>query len=715
MKLTSRRFISFVLTVAMVCSAISTMALATGDTLLIAPAPTAPISPAPIAPAPTAPISPAPTSNAPTDKPYTKLTAHEDLLLAVYKGFGDTEKNALECVYEETVGTSITYYYDLPEGNYNFIVKCKGYYTWHKNFIITAADLAAGGKNIDANSGEIAESGKYDAGQMLYSFTDELLASDIMKMDALLKEFPNLLDTPAFNPNKANGEHTSQEEMEAFINNLDTDDDDTYVFKPGKTELGKDIYLTVHTTTDLKGKTMEEAAQIIRANGKPTVCMYGLIHGLEPSGGEGPLATILMLDGAYGETVLDKVNVLVMPWINGDGAEKFLYGTPGGCANLNRYNLTVDYPELEATHLVYNLFMPEVVTHCHEKGMKSNGGIYETGTMMDVGLDMSVNQNNSDAICDISKDLMKAVIEDAAKDGFRMDRHEQTDVSGQYPIVDINYFGLRGSISMLIEVPGIRVPKDNYARRTASHFVVMKNLIDYVIENSEKIMEVVAADRKETIEKGKTFNEDDMLTLRHGKNSKVDYTLDTPTYNLTDGSIFSATTKTSVSFWETPLTQRTRPTAYVISADWDEECIESILHAADYNNIKYYKLPAGTVLKVRGYTGNETQAKLKDAESINFESGAYLFPMAQDSGNALAMLMEPDVHRTDSFGISFVQSKMLIVDEVFRSELNLVGGIVPTDVHTVAAIDCASALAMKFAAGTASSLVLPAMANMLNK
>jgi hypothetical protein len=153
----------------------------------------------------------------------------------------------------------------------------------------------------------------------------------------------------------------------------------------------------------------------------------------------------------------------------------------------------------------------------------------------------------------------------------------------------------------------------------------------------------------------------------------------------------------------------------VISADWDEECIESILHAADYNNIKYYEIPMGTVLKVRGYSGNENLANLEDVQSMNFENGAYLFPMAQDSGNALAMLMEPDVHRTDSFGISFVQSKMLIVSEVFRSELNLVGGIVPADAQTINTLDCATSIAMKFAAGTASSLVFPAMANMFNK
>ncbi|MBQ2819452.1 MAG: hypothetical protein IJF14_03605 [Clostridia bacterium] len=612
-----------------------------------------------------------------TSTPITCLTVPKGITLAVYNGFGDEEIEEISKVSEEAEGEVVKHYYALPEGNYNYMARGDGYYSVHKNFILTAADLEKGGKQIDANPGKMSAERKYEANpeRVIYSFTDELLNSELMSMDALLSKYPKLLDTPAFSPDKANAQFTSQEEMAAFIADLDKKADNMYVYTVGKTANGKDIYLTVHSDENLDGKTLEEAAAALKANGKPTICLYGLIHGLEPSGGEGPLATIRMLAEEYGKTVLGDVNVIVLPWINGDGAEGYLYGTPGGCDNLNRYNLSVDYPELEATHLVYNLFMPEVVASSHEKGLRNNGGVAYSGTLMDVGLDISVNLNSTRPLCALSKDMMKAVIELSAADGFRMDRHEQADVSGQYPVVDMNYFGLRGSVSFLIEVPGIRAPKDNYERRTASHFVVMKNIIEYVIQNSEKVMQTVAADRKTIAENGAVFDASDLITLRHGQNSKPDWTAVTPLYSMTDGSLLDANNTSDVVFWETPLATRTRPTAYVIPADLKD--IEFILHAMDYNGISYYKLSAGESALLRRYGGTVEKATLEEESKATFANGAYVFTMNQESANALAMLLEPDVYRTTSYAISLAQAKKLDVTDIYRCERDLVDGKLP--------------------------------------
>lgn len=602
---------------------------------------------------------------------YTVITAPCEVSLSVFSGFEDREDGAIEYAEKLCDGKNATYYFDLPCGNYHYLACGVGYNTHHKNFIVTDENLKNGGKRINADPGKLSADRRYEANpeRTNFSLTDEFLRSPIMNMDDFLSRFPGLLDTPAFDEGKANAQFTSQEEMEAFIKSHCEKCDTMHIFVAGKTQMNKDIYLTVHTTEDILGKELEETAEILKGSGKPTICMYGLIHGLEPSGGEGPLATIGMLASEYGKTILRDVNVLVMPWINGDGAEGYLYGTPDGCPNLNRYNLSCEYAELKATHRVYNLFMPEIVTHCHEKGLRNNGGIAETGTAMDVGLDISVNKNNTPEICDLSKDMMKHIIELSAQDGFRMDRHEQADVSGQYPVVDMNYFGLRGSVSFLIEVPGIRAPKDNYARRTASHFVVMKNLINYAITHSKEIMQTVVNDRKATAEKGKVYNPREMLTLRHGQNDYADWSAKTPLYSMTDGSLVDGEYTSQVVFWETPLAQRTRPTAYVIPANLEQ--IDFILNAADYSAIKYYKISAEEKLTLRQYCGTVESADLGDEQDFSFEKGAYLFPMAQDSGNALAMLMEPDVYRTGNYAISLAQGERLEVCDIYRCERRL--------------------------------------------
>ncbi|MCY8373281.1 M14 family zinc carboxypeptidase, partial [Bacillus haynesii] len=56
---------------------------------------------------------------------------------------------------------------------------------------------------------------------------------------------------------------------------------------------------------------------------KPTVWLQGQIHGNEPAAGESALAIAEKLAGPYGDKVLDKINVIVVPRVNPDGSYQF--------------------------------------------------------------------------------------------------------------------------------------------------------------------------------------------------------------------------------------------------------------------------------------------------------------------------------------------------------------------------------------------------------
>ena len=149
---------------------------------------------------------------------YTVLTAPDDVKVQVFKGFDDSE-NPITPALKETKGQETVSCYNLPRGNYHFLSQGDGYYTWHKNFIITDENLKNGGKRINADPGKLSADRRYEANpeRINYSLTDEFLTSSLINMDGFLGRFPALLDTPAFSPNKANAQFTSQEEMEAFI------------------------------------------------------------------------------------------------------------------------------------------------------------------------------------------------------------------------------------------------------------------------------------------------------------------------------------------------------------------------------------------------------------------------------------------------------------------------------------------------------------------
>ncbi|MCL2768048.1 MAG: hypothetical protein FWE49_04935, partial [Synergistaceae bacterium] len=106
----------------------------------------------------------------------------------------------------------------------------------------------------------------------------------------------------------------------------------------------------------------------IRASGKPTIWVQGIIHGGEWSGGESVLA--LAYDLAHGryDNYLNKVNVIIIPRINADGAKAPRRETADLVAlqwtptpenrDLNRDNVLLDLHVSRVMKKLYNLYHP---------------------------------------------------------------------------------------------------------------------------------------------------------------------------------------------------------------------------------------------------------------------------------------------------------------------------------------------------------------------
>ena len=99
--------------------------------------------------------------------------------------------------------------------------------------------------------------------------------------------YEGIFDTPFFTvEGKGKNEFTTNEEMMTYLRTLDDADDSMYLYNLGLSPTYQaEIPLVVFTTTDISGKTMEEAAALVRANGKPTVLHQAQIHGNEPASG----------------------------------------------------------------------------------------------------------------------------------------------------------------------------------------------------------------------------------------------------------------------------------------------------------------------------------------------------------------------------------------------------------------------------------------------
>ena len=153
----------------------------------------------------------------------------------------------------------------------------------------------------------------------------------------------------------------------SYLTAKDKAEEDMYLYSLGKTPAYQyDMPIAVFTETDLSSaKSLEEAGELVSANGKLTVWIQSQIHPNEPAAGEGALVMVSDLCGSYGEEVLDDVNVIVIPRINPDGSYLFTRATYQGF-DMNRDHMALKAPELAYLHTAYRYFMPEVVMDGHE-------------------------------------------------------------------------------------------------------------------------------------------------------------------------------------------------------------------------------------------------------------------------------------------------------------------------------------------------------------
>ena len=585
------------------------------------------------------------------------LRAPGGVKVTVYQGFGDTIPAGRPALVKMTLfGGFKDHTLYLEPGKYHFVASGEGYYTLHKDFSVS------GPKRINANPGKMG--GKGYEPKRVYEFTDETVKS--LSLGAVAKKFPKVMTVPSLSRKKPAQEHTTQEEMEAFITSHDDNNDNMYRYIVGHTTLGLPMPFVIFTTEAISGMDLDAAAEVVRGSGKPTVYLHAHIHGNEPSAGDGALAAIAELDGKYGKQVLQKVNVIILPRVNGDGAKAWTRGT-SVAPDMNRDNLLAANPEIKAAHHIYNLFLPEVVMDMHEYGAWRNV-TRNRGFLDDAGITVSGNQNNTPELNDLMKVMMRYVEETGAREGLRYWEYTQGGYSDQAPLHASHYYALRGSLNFLVETPNASLDKmSTYARRVMTQFFAAKALIEFTASHTSEVLATVRADREATVQKG--LKGIDPLVLKHGQNKQA-YEYNRKYFDMADGKLIKDSTF-AVRYYEVPLITRERPKAYVIPKNVPEA--KRILEVMKYNGITWSELPAGVTLPVRGYLPGDSEKEpvlnvLGAEETKAFPDGAYLFSMAQPSGLVLGMLMEPDFVKTDKFPISLVQAGLLETSQVFRCE-----------------------------------------------
>lgn len=236
----------------------------------------------------------------------------------------------------------------------------------------------------------------------------------------------------------------------------------------GKSQQGRDIPLVLISESGLFQP------------GRPTALILGQQHGNEPAGGEAALALVEQLVTVHSE-LLRQVNVLILPRANADGAQNFVRATASGL-DVNRDHLLLQTPEGRAIAQTALKYSPQVVLDLHEFTV---GGRwidkFSAYAKYDALLQAATVGNMDSALTDLALQKFLASARNALEaQGLSTfwyhtsspDAKDQVvSMGGVQPDTGRNVYGLRHTISMLIETRGIGLGRAHFPRRVHSHVV----------------------------------------------------------------------------------------------------------------------------------------------------------------------------------------------------------------------------------------------------
>lgn len=489
-------------------------------------------------------------------------------------------------------------------------------------------------------------------------------------------------DTPYFKRIATNPlQMSTQSEHLAYIKGMDEADDNLYFFENiqrSYKSANHYMNLAVFTKSDIPaGATMDEAAAILKANNKPTILYKGQIHGNEQAPGEATLAMIKALDTDYGEELLDKVNMLVIPRVgtySAYGFDRNVY-SPNGTLNPNRDCMMSVTSEIIGTNKVFYKFMPEIVIDAHEYTPHTSATAVVRG-FPDISYAVGTTLNTTAEAAAMGKDFVAEIRDSSIEAGFNPYIYDDTTsdkANVKYSAVKTVYnhpfYSQYGCMSFLVESPGGCGPctgEDWIERRVTGHFIAAKIIFDYAAANADKLRTTVKTARDKIVSDGATYNDDDMFVLQHtsSRTPGTELVFDRVLYDIRTGTISEKDCYTVTLYPnDKAVRSRVRPTAYFLpkSGAWLEKDTfasvaeankklqyERALEILDKHSIKYYELPANTPVLAVQYAGTAKEATLLPEKVVTFENGAYVVPMNQVGGNVAGGLFEPDV--TDNTG-----------------------------------------------------------------
>lgn len=259
----------------------------------------------------------------------------------------------------------------------------------------------------------------------------------------------------------------------------------------GRSQRGEALEALVLT----RGTGTDPAA--LQANGRPTVLLIAQQHGDEPAGSEALLVIARELAQGLLQPMLERINVVIVPRANPDGAANEQRLTTDGL-DMNRDHLLLNTPEAQALAQLTRDYHPMVVVDAHEYTV---GGrfIQKFGNVQkfDALLQYATTANLPEFLTKAAEEWYRRPLLEAFKkhalttEWYYTTSTDLTDekvsMGGTQPDTSRNVNGLKNTISLLVETRGVGIGRMDIQRRVHTHVTAINSVLASTAQRASEL------------------------------------------------------------------------------------------------------------------------------------------------------------------------------------------------------------------------------------
>ena len=319
--------------------------------------------------------------------------------------------------------------------------------------------------------------------------------------------------TPAFESGRTT--FTSNDELGTILRGLargaaiGENSSEVSVIPLGVSQLGASIDALAFARPAPPGAVAGTTIATASAARRPTVVIIAAQHGDEPAGTEALIVVAQELAGGRIAGVLDRVDVVLLPRANPDGAAAFKRGAADG-TDINRDHLLLQTPEARAVADLLATFAPLVVLDLHEYPV---GGAFTTKfggvQRFDALFQYATTANLAPFVTKAAEEWFRVpLLATLRSAGLSVDWYatvstDPTDrtltMGSVAPQVGRNASGLRNAVSLLVETRGGGLGRVDLKRRVQAQVVAVTSVLTSAAKHADNLTKLRQFVDRETV------------------------------------------------------------------------------------------------------------------------------------------------------------------------------------------------------------------------